>query len=319
MKTMYEKALNAIYEWSRISLLQQLDDGLDVNETDADGTTLLMEAALWGTPEILDILLKAGANVNAQDNDGNVALMHTFNIFNIKCLLNMGADFTIKNKDGEDAVIKAFNESQKRVFDLYIERGARADISVDDYVSGIAKYKDKMSDMLEQLHQSGFEMGKLRSKVSPCVTILESAVINDNYSMVDVLLRNGADPNGTDSLGKTALHYSVMCCGSSLIAYDLVKHGADVNAFDVQRNTPLHYINAVKITNAFGSHIKQDRVRVLNLLLENGANIMQMNSTFNVPFDRIYSSRDVDLLRTVCTFMEKYPKYEDRLKKVESV
>ena len=315
MKTMYEKALDAIYEWSRISLLQLLDDGLDVNKSDDDGTTLLMEAALWGTPEILDILLKAGAKVNAQDNEGNVALMYTFNIFNIECLLNMGADFTIKNKDGDDAVIKAFNENQKRIFDLYVEKGAQPDISVDDYVSGVIKYRDKMSDMLEQLYQKGFDVGNLKSKISPCVTLLESAVINNSFSMADILLQNGANPNDTDSLGRTALHYVVMCCSSPLIAYDLIKNGADVNALDKQRSTPLHYTNAVNITSGFNQHIKQDRVRVLNLLLENGANIMQMNSTFNVPFDRIYNSRDVDLVRAICTFMEKYPKYEERLRK----
>ena len=49
--------------------------GADVNSRDADGTTLLMQAAVYATAADLEFLLAHGADANANDNAGHTALM----------------------------------------------------------------------------------------------------------------------------------------------------------------------------------------------------------------------------------------------------
>jgi len=58
--------------------------------------------------KIFDILINSGADVNAQNKDGNTALMYLLN-FNstkkgVELLLNAEARVTIKNKDGQTAL-----------------------------------------------------------------------------------------------------------------------------------------------------------------------------------------------------------------------
>lgn len=50
-----------------------LDQGCDVDATDIEGRTPLMEAALWAHPKIVDALLKAGANKSLKDRYGMTA------------------------------------------------------------------------------------------------------------------------------------------------------------------------------------------------------------------------------------------------------
>jgi ankyrin repeat protein len=49
--------------------------GADVNATDEQGNTPLLEAARFGHDDICRALIAAGANVKARDKDGKTALM----------------------------------------------------------------------------------------------------------------------------------------------------------------------------------------------------------------------------------------------------
>ncbi len=49
--------------------------GVDVNATDNNGNTALLEAARFGHDDVVRVLLTAGANIKARDKQGKTALM----------------------------------------------------------------------------------------------------------------------------------------------------------------------------------------------------------------------------------------------------
>ena len=95
-----------------------LKSGANPNERSADGTTPLMLAASWrggwgGTPrtsghnKILSVLCENKVDLNLADNEGNTALMLSLmnnNLEATKVLVAAGADRSIRNSDGLDAL-----------------------------------------------------------------------------------------------------------------------------------------------------------------------------------------------------------------------
>ena len=53
-----------------------LKAGADINAKDNNGFTALMGACKGGYVTVLSPLIEAGADVDARDNDGNTALMY---------------------------------------------------------------------------------------------------------------------------------------------------------------------------------------------------------------------------------------------------
>ena len=80
-----------------------LQAGADVNAKSEDGTTVLMLAAYSKEPDVVNILLEAGADVNARDADGKTALHSAAAKGDpriIRTLLQSGADVNAKVAGG---------------------------------------------------------------------------------------------------------------------------------------------------------------------------------------------------------------------------
>jgi ankyrin repeat protein len=75
--------------------------------------------------ECIRLLVDAGANVNAQNNQGNTALHETFLTAVEEELLKLGADVNARNKDGETPIFTTVDDS---AIPLYIRHGANLEI-----------------------------------------------------------------------------------------------------------------------------------------------------------------------------------------------
>jgi ankyrin repeat protein len=75
-----------------------------------------MWAAYWGVPDVVKILIAAGASLNIRDNDGRTALMNACKNNNPTCsrvLLEAKADVTIKDNKGKTALQQTTDEDIK--------------------------------------------------------------------------------------------------------------------------------------------------------------------------------------------------------------
>jgi len=105
--------LKAAFEqdWERV--FDSLEKGADVNAQDEDGDRLLHFSASKGQLEATKKLIQLGANVNATDDDGWTALHHA-TMFGyskvLEVLLANGADINIRNDDGKTVLDMAETE-----------------------------------------------------------------------------------------------------------------------------------------------------------------------------------------------------------------
>jgi len=111
------------YQKSRTELIKAAEDGnvtkvkalldkrVDPDESDLLGTTPLIIASGKGHLDIVLLLLKSGAYVDAADKNGLTPLMYAVPHPKIvKVLLQMGASVSLENKMGETALDRAKNE-----------------------------------------------------------------------------------------------------------------------------------------------------------------------------------------------------------------
>jgi ankyrin repeat protein len=92
-----------------------LDSGSDPNIILRHGSTLLHRAALFGNLEIVQLLVRARANVNARDDLGETPIysaIHLGDLEMTKCLIHYGTELNEPNEKRETPVFLA-NDTRK--------------------------------------------------------------------------------------------------------------------------------------------------------------------------------------------------------------
>ncbi len=210
-----------------------------------DGMTMLILAVWhrWGR-ESVQLLIDAGADVNARDERGNTALIYAaearpaINLAVTEMLVKAGADVNIKGEDGMTALMYAAMHDDPRVVKRLLD--AQADVAARDAKGWTALMHATRKDrgyaaIIELLIESGAEVGAVHQRGG---TALSSACYNGHTRAVELLLDAGAKVNGKDQAGWTPL---ICACfnGHTPIVKLLLAAGAEVNAKDAAGRTPL--------------------------------------------------------------------------------
>jgi ankyrin repeat protein len=105
-----------------------IDAGADVNEQDQNGVTVLIAAACRGSNQLVDILLRLGAEVNAtMEASGRTALacaVMNEQIETVRLLIEAGADLEIADKQGNTPLMTAKSTGSEEIIELLKEAGA---------------------------------------------------------------------------------------------------------------------------------------------------------------------------------------------------
>lgn len=98
--------------------------GMDVNAQDEDGSSALMIASERGEREIAELLIKSGTDVNMKNVDGYTALMYAAykgNLQIAELLIKNKADVNARDKDGWTALMYASVQGKGEIVTLLKE------------------------------------------------------------------------------------------------------------------------------------------------------------------------------------------------------
>jgi len=211
----------------KVALQNLLKQKVDVNATDAEGMTALMWAAHWNDPDMVQMLLRAGANPKLKSTFDNSALYEACingNAAIVEALLKAGADANSSRGEGETALMTAARTGNADAVKALLAHGANVNAR-------------------EQWRQETALMWAATENHADVVQALIGAGADVNAKSVvwdwpKLKLRSGdlgvALPGG----GFSALMYAARQ-GSLESARLLVEGGADFNYKEPQGYTPL--------------------------------------------------------------------------------
>lgn len=184
------------------------EHGVNINDVTKDKTTPLMLAAKRNRAEVVEFLLKKGANVDMKNRKGKAALHYAAQygaMDALKVLFKHQSKKTLEQPGPEKMtpLIVAATKGHAKAVEALLEQGANV------------KKRDKLRR-----------------------TALLQAVKNGHADIASVLLAHGADPNDPDSSKNAPLHY---CCayGWWQCTDLLLGCGADINAANDWKLPPL--------------------------------------------------------------------------------
>lgn len=201
-------ALHWAVRWDALEMVDQLiRAGANVNATNRYNITPLALACINGSAAVVEKLLQAGADLNAAPN-GEPPLMlaaRTGDFETVKLLLTHGAAVNAKETErGQTALMWAVAEANPTVAKLLIENGAdvhaRSTSGFTPLMFGVRKGD---LESVRTLLAAGANPNEEVPDGSPLSFV---AIVNAHYELAAFLVERGADPNGVDKTGRTALH-----------------------------------------------------------------------------------------------------------------
>lgn len=234
----------------------ELFDPESATVLDNSGVSAMHTAARYGHADMLSVLVKNGADINvtqdAPAKAGNTPLhcaCERYKADVVKTLIELGADDSLKNVDGETA---AHIICKKITFGFSSSDRDRAERNRPIILAMLKTLDEPRNDGMTPLMLMQSDYYSFRKEALP-ILLNGGADVNrrDNYGrtplivamdesgdkeMVKELLLAGADINAVDKSGRSALH-SVLMQGGEDIARYLVKKGADYNRADNKGNT----------------------------------------------------------------------------------
>src|SRR5258706_9084541 len=236
------RLLDAVKAGDRGAVGRILQQHVDVNAAERDGTTALHWAAHRNDLEVVDLLIRAGANVRAVNRYGVAPLTvacESASADLVERLLAAGADPNEAAADGETALMTAARTGDPGVIRALIARGAvvNAHESRKGQTALMWAATENNIAAVDALLQAAADVHlHSRGGFSP----LLFAVRAGHRDVVVPLLKAGASANETLPDGTSALTLAITNAHWELAA-SLLDAGADPNA-DAPGWTPLHQL-----------------------------------------------------------------------------
>ena len=221
-----------------------LDKGADPQLVNSIGNLLIMDA-IQQEEKIAEILIKhSRVNVNYANKKGDTPLMLAIqlNKLNIaQLLLDAGADINALNRDKQSMLSIAISRKLPKETIAFLLKNNIDPNTKDKDGTAPIHFAIKNNDLeLFSMLLTSDKLDKELKPNSPNITNICYSLSQENYQMVELLLQKGAKWDCEYSTYPTLVHYAVSDNDPKLWEL-LIKYKADLNAQDKGGNTPMHY------------------------------------------------------------------------------
>ncbi|XP_022837050.1 ankyrin-2-like isoform X1 [Spodoptera litura] len=237
-----------------ISLLEQ---GVDINVSNANGLNAIHLASKDGHVEVVRELLDRGAAIDAATKKGNTAL-HIASLAGqeavVKLLVQNSAQVNIQSQNGFTPLYMAAQENHDGVVKFLLANGANQSLATEDGFTPLAVAMQQGHEKVVAVLLEADTRGRVR------LPALHIAAKKDDVKAANLLLENEHNPDVTSKSGFTPLHIAAHY-GNEAVARLLLAKGADVNCAAKHNICPLHVA------------AKWGKENMVSLLCDNGANV----------------------------------------------
>ena len=299
-----EQLIKAVIANDATAVKQLLEAGVSPDAVDSDGDPILKSAILGaesnGNTDIVELLVKYGADVNVPDSKGYALLPQATlagQLEVVQLLLDAGADVhgimtarTLAGFTGEQtALVIAADRGHIEIVKLLIAYGVDVN-QISGTYKGVALHLaawENHPEIVQILLDNGadpdvyntWDLGE---------TPLHYAVRNHSYAAVQALLEGGADMDIRFRLGKTAL-MEVIRSRNIEMATIILDEGADPNLQDDAGNTALHYAVSAR------------QSEIIPILIEHGAILNVENNAGKTALDIAATDEIIEILSEAST------------------
>lgn len=211
------------HNWSHACVSMLIEAGADPNRKAKSGTTAVASAALSGNWDVVELLVKKGANPNVRTVEGIyggwtplMLAIATGETETAKFLMDNGADLSMKAPNGQGPLEIAMSISY-------------------------GKEPKKGKEMVEELLSRGAEAKGKTTEAQGGVSLWHMAVSSGDEALFEKASAGKADVNDKDHEGHTPLHYAVIMRKEKAVER-LLAEGAEIDAKDKAGFTPLNLL-----------------------------------------------------------------------------
>ena len=249
-----------IQSGDRRAALELLAKGVDVNQTQADGTTPLHWAVYRFDRELVQTLLKKGARVNAVNRYGSSPLSEAVRVANLEItemLLEAGADANVENEDGQTPLMLAARTGNVALATRLVQRGADINrrerfrqqsavmwAAAQNHPEMVAFLISKGADLTVRAQANDWETQissepRVQYRPTGGLTPLLYAARAGCLGCVKAMLDAGADKDRPNPDGMTPM-IMALDNGYPAVAQHLLDRGANPHTWDWWGRTPLY-------------------------------------------------------------------------------
>ena len=225
-----------------VDVVQQLLNDRENIELEKHGTKALLVAIEREQEEVLDILLREGADPSCPNGSPAVRIplhqaMKRGNVRMASRLLDFGANLQTRDSYKRTALFEALHSSNVDGAAFLLYQGIN--IAATDHFGDTVLHKAVEGGSFEHALLLINQGIKVDARNNEGVTPLHLATKNGHYHLFRLLIRSGADVNAvTLNTEETPLMYAVSADSIELCQM-LLRRGADVNAISSDKKTPL--------------------------------------------------------------------------------
>jgi ankyrin repeat protein len=202
--------------------------GADISAQDSDGSAPLNWAANFGHEEIVTTLIKNGADVNSQNNFGLTPLhgaSYKGYLDIVKILIEKGSEINVRNKhEGKTPLQNAIEAGHTEIVKVLLDKGA--DVNSKDNAGKNSLFiatENGFLEIVKLIIEKGAEINSRESLYNR--NSLHYASLNGYKEIAGLLISKGAEIDAADKRGKTPLYYAAKY-GHKSVAELLISHSA---------------------------------------------------------------------------------------------